>query len=151
MIFAEPEYSQTLKDRTKENNSSAFGVGVQAVLVNQSKFSPILNISDDFVFINDKVLRTNHDGSKMETIENVLKVFVGANFNPTESFYISMAGGPSFINGETLLGIKPSIGFYFPKTKKWTAKISYINIFNRDSGEKEDYGSLNFSIGFRIL
>ncbi len=151
MIIVEPEFSQTLSDRTKSNNLYGLGLGLQAVLLTKSKFSPLLNITDDFIFLDDKVFRTNPDGSAQKSIQNVLKVFVGTNFNPTERIYLAMAAGPSFINGQTLLGIKPSIGFYFPETKRWTIKISYINILNRNSGKKENYSSLNFSIGLRLL
>lgn len=151
MIFFEPQFSQTLKDRTKENNLWGLGFGLEAIFKTKTKFSALLNLSDDFIFLDDKVYRTNIDGSESKSIQNVFNFFIGTSFNPYGNLYISVVGGPSFINGQTLLGIKPSIGLYFPKTKRWTGKVSYTNIFNRDSGEKENYSSLIFSLGVRLF
>ena len=151
MIFLEPEFSKTIMDRTKQNNLWGIGIGLQTIFTNKTKFSPTFNIIDDFIFLDDKVFRTNSDGSEMKSIQNVLKIFVGTNFNPTENFYLSFSVGPSFINGQTLLGINPSIGFFFPKTKRWTSRLSYTNIFNRNSGQNENYSSVCFSVGLRVL
>ena len=150
MLFLAPEVSPTLSDRTKANNLTGIGLGFQLTVNTKTKFSPTINITDDFAFLDDKVFRTNSDGTEMLSLENVLKLFVGTNFNFTEAFYISLLAGPSFINGETLAGIKPSIGFYLPKTKRLTATVGYTTIFNRNSGQKENYTSLNFSIGLRL-
>jgi len=72
-------------------------------------------------------------------------------FHPTQNIYLSLVGGPSFISGKTLLGIKPSFGFYFSKTQRWTEKVSYINVFNRTNVSKEDFGSLSFAIGLKLF
>ena len=81
----------------------------------------------------------------------MVNLFVGTSFNPTPNTYLSLVGGPSFISGRTMLGIKPSFGFYFSKSQKWTGKISYINIFNRDKATKEDFGSVSFAIGLKLF
>jgi hypothetical protein len=65
--------------------------------------------------------------------------------------YISFVTGPSFISGRTLLGIKPSFGFYFSPTQKWTGIVSYINIFNRDKRTNEDFGSVSLSVSVRLF
>ena len=68
-----------------------------------------------------------------------------------QNIYLSVVAGPSFISGQTLLGIKPSFGFYFTKTQRWTGKVSYINVFNRTRIAKEDFGSLSLAIGLKLF
>ena len=81
----------------------------------------------------------------------MINLFAGSSFHPTQNIYFSFVVGPSFISGQTLLGIKPTFGFYFSKTKKWTGKISYINVFNRTKINNEDFGSLSFAIGLKLF
>jgi len=81
----------------------------------------------------------------------MISLFVGTSFHPTKNIYLSFVTGPSLINGQTLLGIKPSIGFYFSKSHKWTGKVSYINIFNRTAITKSDFGSLSLGLGLKLL
>ena len=81
----------------------------------------------------------------------MVNLFIGSSFRLTQSIYLSFIAGPSFISGQTLLGIKPSIGFYFSKFHRWTDKLSYINIFNRDKATQEDFGSVSFAIGVKLF
>lgn len=81
----------------------------------------------------------------------MINLFAGSSFHPTKSIYISVVTGPSFIDGQTLLGIKPSFGFYFPKSHRWTGKVSYINVSNRGTKTKEDFSSLSFAVGLKLF
>ena len=102
----------------------------------------------------DKVLRLNPDGSIPKddnAVHGMVNVFAGSSFRPTSTIYVSFLAGPSFISGQTFLGIKPSFGFYFSKTQRWTGKISYINIFNRTKVTNEDFGSISLSIGLKLF
>ena len=150
-VYLDPEFSQTLKDRAKDNNLRGVGVGLEAFLKTKTHFSPLLNIIDDFVFLNDKVYRTNNNGTEIESIENVLNIFVGTSYAPIDNFYMSFSGGPSFINGQILIGVKPAIGFFISNSKRLKVKISYTNIFNRNSGEKQNYSSLSFAVGLKLF
>ncbi len=78
-------------------------------------------------------------------------LFAGASFHPTKNVYLSFVAGPGFISGQALLGIKPSFGFYFSKSQRWTDKISYLDIFNRYQATKEDFGSLNLAVRLRLF
>jgi hypothetical protein len=49
------------------------------------------------------------------------------------------------------MGVKPSFGFYFSKNQRWTGKVSYINVFNRDKTTKEDFGSISLAIGLKLF
>jgi hypothetical protein len=50
-----------------------------------------------------------------------------------------------------LFGLKPSVGFYFSKSQGWAGKLSYINVYNRGERRKEDFGSISFSLGVKLL
>ena len=99
----------------------------------------------------DKVLRTDASGNQLNDVRGMVNLFLGSSFNPTKAICLSVVAGPSFISGQTLLGIKPSFGFYFSKSQRWTSKISYINIFDRGKTTKQDFGSLSLTIGVKLF
>ncbi len=147
------QYNNTIYDRTVGNNPWAVGLGVQTIFNNHTKFKPVIEVTGDIYLQDDKVLRLNDDGT-MPTdtdVAGMLNVFAGTSFHPTKNIYFSFVAGPGFVSGETLLGIKPSFGFYFSKTQRWTGKISYINVFNRYKATNEDFGSTSFAIGLKLF
>jgi len=148
------QYNSTLYDYTKGNNPWGIGLGFQTFLNNKTKFKPTIELTGDIYLEDDKVLRLNPDGNipkNDNSVGDMVNLFAGSSFHPTQSVYLSFVAGPSFINGQTLLGIKPSVGFYFSKNQRWTGKISYINIFNRAQATKEDFGSMSVAIGFKLF
>ena len=90
-------------------------------------------------------------GEEIESIGSMVNLFGGSVFNPNQNSSISFLAGPGFINGNTLLGIKPSFGFYFSKSQRWKGKMSYINIFKRDKQTKKDFGTLSFAIALKLF
>ena len=148
------QYNHTLYDYTIGNNPWGVGLGLQTFFNNKSKFKPTIELTGDIYLEDDKVLKLNPDGSIPQsdnTIGSMINLFAGSSFHPTQTIYFSFVAGPSFISGQTLLGIKPSFGFYFSKSQRWTGKLSYINVFNRTSVAKEDFGSLSFAIGLKLF
>ena len=148
------QYNKTLYDRTKGNNPWGVGLGLQIFFTHSTKFKPTIELTGDIYLEDDKVLRLNSDGTvpaNYNDVRGMVNLFVGTSFNPTKNIYLSFAAGPSFISGQTMLGIKPSFGFYFSKSQKWTGKISYINIFNRDKTTKADFGSLSLAVGLKLF
>lgn len=148
------QYNSTLYDYTKGNNPWGIGLGLQAFFNNKTRFKPTIELTGDIYLEDDKVLRLNPDGSipkNDNSVGGMVNLFAGSSFHPTQSIYMSLVGGPSFIGGQTLFGIKPSFGFYFSKNKRWTGKVSYINIFNRTQATKEDFGSLSLAIGIKLF
>ena len=138
------QYNKTIYDRTSGNNPSGVGLGLQTFFNNKTKFKPTLELTGDIYLENDKVFRTNLDGTEINEVGGMVNLFVGSSFHPTQNMYLSFVAGPSFINGQTLLGVKPSIGFYFSNNHRWTGKVSYINVFNRDKTTKEDFSNTYF-------
>jgi hypothetical protein len=152
--YISANYNNTLYDYTIGNNPWGVGLGLQAFLTNKTKFKPTVELTGDLYLEDDKVLRLNPDGTTPKddnAVGAMVNLFAGASFQPSQSIYISFVAGPSFISGHTFLGIKPSFGFYFSKTKTWTGTVSYINVFNRSKVASEDFGSLSLSIGLKLF
>jgi hypothetical protein len=145
------QFSQTLYDIAKPNNPWGIGLGLQTFLNTKTKFKATIELTGDVYLADDKVLRTDINGFEIKSIPAMVNLFVGGSFNPVKFIYLSVVGGPGFINGQTLFGIKPSVGFYFPGSKKWAAKISYLNLFNRDKATKKDFGSLSVAVGLKLF
>jgi hypothetical protein len=150
-LYLMTQYNNTIYDITKGNNPWGIGLGGQAFLNNKTKFKPTIEITGDIYLVNDKVFRMNSSGKELVDVRGMVNLFAGISFNPVNNFYLSLVGGPAFISSQTLLGIKPCVGFYFPKSKKWTGKVSYINIFDRDRETRQDFGSFNLAIGFKLF
>lgn len=148
------QYNNTLYDYTIGNNPWGIGLGLQTFLNNKTKFKPTIELTGDIYLEDDKVFRLNPDGSVPKndnSVSSMVNLFLGSSFHPTQSVYLSLLVGPSFISGQTLFGIKPSFGFYFSKTQRWTGKISYINVFDRTRITKDDFGSLSLAVGLKLF
>ena len=153
-IYFLTQYNKTLYDYTKGNNPWGIGVGIQAYLNGKSKLKPTVEVTSTVYLEDDKVLRSNPDGSFPKddnSVSSMTNLFAGAAFQATKNLYLSFLGGPSFINNETLLAIKPSIGFHFLQNQRMTAKLSYINVFKRTKGiDNGDFSSLSLAIGVKL-
>jgi len=149
--YLSTQYNKTIYDQTIGNNPWGIGLGLQAFYNNKSKFKPTIELTGDVYLEGDKVYRTYVDGFPLSVVDGMINLFFGSSYHPTKSIYVSVVTGPSFVGGQTLLGIKPSFGFYFSKNQRWTGKFSYINIFNRGSRTKEDFGSVSLAIGVKLF
>ena len=148
------QYNKTMYDRTLGNNPWGLGLGLQTVFNNKTKFKPTIELTGDIYLEDDKILKLDPDGSVPTTsndVRGMVNLFFGSSFQPAEGIYLLLVAGPSFINGQVLLGIKPSVGFYFSKNRRWTGNLSYINVFNRCKIVKEDFGSLSIGLGFKLF
>ena len=145
------QFNTTRYDVTKGNNPWGVGLGLQTFLNNKTKFKPTIELTGDIYLEDDKVFRTDSTGTPLNDVRGMVNLFIGTSFNPTKNIYLSVVGGPSFLGGQTLLGIKPSLGFYFTKSQRWTGKVSYINIFNRGNVTKQDFGSLSLALGVKLF
>ena len=149
--YLQGQYNKNIYDRTIGNNPWGMGLGFQLFLNNNSKLKPTIDLTADAYLEDDKVFRMNSDGTEIVDIGGMVNLFAGASYHPTKKIYMSLVTGPSFVSGQILLGLKPSFGFYFSDNQRWTGKVSYINVFNRDKKTKEDFGSISLSIGVRLF
>ncbi len=149
--FLFTQFNKILYDPTLGNNPWGVGLGLQTFFNNKTKFTPTIELTGDIYLEDDKVLRMNTDGTTINDISEVVNLFVGTAFRPKHNFYISFIAGPSFISGQTLFGVKPSVGCYFSKNKRWAGKLSYINVFNRAQTTKGDFGSISLAVGVKLF
>ena len=152
--YLSAQFNRTLYDYTIGNNPWGIGLGFQTFLNTKTKFKPTIEVTGDIYLEDDKTLKLNPDGSiptNYNDVRGMVNLFIGSSFNLTKSTYLSFLAGPSFIGGQTLLGIKPSFGFYFSENKRWVGKVSYINVFNREKSTNEDFGSLSIAVGIKLF
>lgn len=153
-IYLSAQFNGTIYDGTMGNNPWGIGAGLRTCFNNIRKLKPTVEITRSVYFADDKLLRLNPDGSiptRDNAVNSMNNVFGGVSFFPNQHIYVSLLAGPSFISGRTLLGIEPSFGFYFSPSKRWTGKISYINIFNRYQLTNEDFGSIGAAVAYRLF
>ena len=143
------QFNTTLYDVTKGNNPWGIGLGLQTFLNTNTKFLPTVELTGDIYVADDKIFRVAVVGT--DDVSGMVNLLIGTSFNPTRNFYVSAVIGPSFISGQTLFAIKPSLGFYFSKSQRWTGKLSYINVFNRGNAIREDFGSLSLALGVKLF
>ena len=145
------QYNKTIYDATTGNNPWGVGPGLQVFYNNRTKFKPTIEFTADTYLEDDKLLRLTTNGKPIQDLGSMVNLFAGSSYHPSRSIYFSLAAGPAFINGNSYFGVKPSFGFYFSNNQRWTGKISYINIFNRNELTKEDFGSMSFAIGLKLF
>lgn len=149
-VYLQAQYTGTIADRTSNNNPWALGTGLHG-FVNTGHIRPMLDLTADAYLYDDKVARLDENGEVLEDIGGVVNLFGGVSFHPYRQMYVSLAGGPSLINGRTLAGIKPSFGVYFTPKQRWSFRISYIHVFNREPTSKLDFSSVSFALGLRLF
>ena len=145
------QFNNTLYDNTLGNNPWSIGLGLQAFFNTNTFIKPVAEVTADIYLEDDKVARLDSGGKIKDDLGGMINLFFGASVDPVKNISFSFSAGPSFINGNVYTGIKPSVGFYFPKNKRWMGKVSYINIFNRERISGEDFGSISLGIGLKLF
>ena len=149
--YLQVSYTNTIHDQTLGNNPLGIGLGLQTFINTKTIFQPTIEITGDIYLADDKIFRTTTDGVPLNDVGSMVNIFAGTAVNPAKNMYLSFVAGPSFTGGQTLLGIKPSVGFYFSNNHKWMGKFSYINIFNRGEIVKENFSSISIAIGTKLF
>jgi hypothetical protein len=154
-VYLQGQLNWTRYDITKVNNNTGFGLGAQAFLHTKSKFNATLELTAD-KYWGKKVLLVYRTSSLawgnkdiIPSVDGMVNLFAGTTWNPSKIFYMGIAAGPSFINGNVHAGFKPAIGL-FSRNQRWTTRLSFIHLVNRDLRTKEDFGAASFSIGYRV-
>lgn len=148
--YLSAQYNKTTRDITLGNNPWGGGLGLQAYLNNKSKWRPTIEITGDLYMEDDKVLRMDDAGKEIPDVRAMVNVFGGTSFQATKNIYLSVVAGPSFTSSGCF-GLKPSIGFYFCRNQRFTAKFSYLNVFNRDQETHQDFSSYSLSLGVKLF
>ena len=144
------QFTQTLFDRTLGNNPWSVGVGLQGDLIHESKFNPTVDLTADIYLADNKVQVVNPDETSADDLGGVVNMFAGLSYSRKKKIYYALVFGPSFSNGDAYLGAKTSLAFYFTEAQRLSGKISFINIFNRDKYFHKDFGSVSFTLGYKL-
>ncbi len=147
-LFFNLQANKTLYDRVMPNANGA-GAGLELFLNTSTKFKPILEFNWDVFSTSDVMIF--QDGNELVKKRSVPYVFIGTSYNPLKRLYFTFTFGPSFINSEVYLGIKPCVAYYIGRKERFTAKISLTNIFERDDAGNEPFGYMNFGLGVRLF
>ena len=150
-LYLSGQYHHTLYDRMKSENPLGFGLGSQLFFRNTARLKPMLDISAEAFPSISKVLFLNPDGTSIDNIGIVANLFAGVSYYPIRQVYVAFSAGPGIANGNILLGVRPSLGFYFSPKQKCMGRISFTNIFHRDRYTQQDLGLLSFSLGIKLF
>ena len=142
--------NKTLYDRTITNNKGGPGFGLQTVVNTKTFITPLLEINAD-LFAGTKELYLTTGGKPIESKSDVLSMYVGPMFGVTKRLFISTTIGTSLYNNKAHFGLRPSVGFYPSQSRKWTTRVSYTNVFQRDAISKESFGYLSVAVGIKLF
>lgn len=145
------QYIHTTHDVTIGNNPWGASLNATFLYKNKTKLFPVADLAAGTFLVDDKVARLDSSGTMIESIAFIGNAYIGIAFQPEKHVYVSFAAGPAFINGQALLGIKPSVGFYFSKKQRCTAAFSFATIYNRYKPASDDYNSVNIALGIRLF
>ena len=148
--FLSFQVNKTLNDRTITNNTAGFGFGLQTHMNTKTRIKPALEINAD-LFGGTKVLYLTADDKPIDAKSGVIGIYAGPVFQLTESMFLSATIGTSIFNSKSYFGVRPSIILYPSKRKKWIAKVSYTDIFQRDHISNESFGYLSFALALKLF
>ncbi len=148
--FVSFQVSATQYDRTITNNAVGFGAGLQLYLRTHSRLRPALDISSD-IFGGTKEQLVDADGKPVYAKDGVTNIFAGAYLQATPRLFATLTAGPSFVNDNIYLGIKPTLGYYLVKGRQLAFKISLTNIFQRDDFSNQSFGYWNFALVLKLF
>jgi hypothetical protein len=149
-LYLQGQFNHTLYDATKGNNPWGLGAAFQLFINPEAKLRPTAELTGDLYLADDKVQRLDGNAKPLNEISGMVNLFAGGSLHPTKNLFISLTIGPSFLSGQTKFGIKPSLGIFLTSSQSCLAKLSYINISDRNKETREDFGSFSFSLGFRL-
>ncbi len=125
------------------------GIGLEVNERFNNNFQSFLTLNLDLFPQND--VRTIINGKELPNKKSIVSIFIGISYHPIEKIWISFEGGPSFIPSQTYFSIKPAIGYYFDKKKKYGIDLSLTNIFKLDVVNEGSYGYLSLGFNVRIF
>lgn len=145
------QYNSTIYDVTTVINPWGIGIGLQLFYNSKSAVKPTIDLSGDIYLSHSNIGILGPDNKIIDGVEKMTNLFAGVAYQHSKNLYLCLTAGPGIINGKTLFGIKPSVGFYFTQKQRGTFRVSYINLFNRYPLTKNDFGTISFALGFKLF
>jgi hypothetical protein len=147
-IYAKMEANYILYDEAM-GNTPGFGTGVEIDINLKSGLRLYLDLNCDFFPTN--ALETFVDGVELEKKKTVPSIFIGTSYPVFRNFYISLEAGPTFINSDVYLGIKPSISYFLDKKQRMSVSLSLSHIVEADHSDDGSFGYANLGLVFRVF
>jgi hypothetical protein len=147
-VYAKMEGNYVLYDQAM-GNAPGFGTGVEIDLNLESGLRLYLDLNCDFFPTND--LETFVDGIELEKKKTVPSIFAGTSYPLFRNFYLLLEAGPSFINSDVYLGIKPGINYFLDKKQRISVALSLTHIFEADHSDDGPFGYAGLGLNFRVF
>ena len=147
-VYAKMEGNYVLYDQAM-GNGIGLGTGVKIDLNLESGLRPFLDFNCDFFPTN--ALETFVDGVELEKKKTVPSIFVGTSYPVFRNFYVSMEGGPTFINSNIYLGIKPGVSYFLDRKQRISVAFSLTHIFEADNSDDGSFGYADLGLVFRVF
>ena len=129
--------------------SPGLGTGIEMDLNLQSGLRPFVDFGCDIFPANDVLTTVN--GIELEQKKTVPSIFVGTSYPVFRNFYISLEAGPTFLNSDVYLGIKPGISYFMDKKQRISAVLSFTHIFKADHSNDGPFGYASLGLDFRVF
>lgn len=142
--------NRTLYDRTLTNNSNGIGFGLQTSTNTKSFIKPVLELNAD-LFAGTKELYVTDNDQPIKAKSGVLGIYTGAIMQPSNRLFIITTGGVNFFNGKGHFGIRPSLGYLLSKNGRFSARVAFTHIFQRDEISKQPFGYGSFALGVKLF
>jgi hypothetical protein len=130
-------------------NGIGAGIGVEIDAKLQSKFKPFIGFNWDY-FPGSEVL-VDVEGETVPDTRSIPSLFIGIAYQPSNKFWVSLEGGPSFIPSQTYFSLKPTIGYYFDNNQRLGVDFSLTNIFNLDVANDGSYGYMSLGLMIKLF
>jgi len=148
--YASLNVNLTQYDRTISNNAVGFGAGAQINMRTGAWVRPLICFSADG-YGGTKELYMTAGGKPIMGKSEVINVFAGVLVNLPKRFFASFTMGPSFIDGNTYVGIKPAIGYYCLPGRQLAARVAFTNVYQRDDISNKSFGTLVISAAVKLF
>jgi hypothetical protein len=147
-IYAKMEGNYILYDQAM-GNGMGFGTGVEIDINLESGLRMYLDLNCDFFPTN--ALQTFVNGVELEKKKTVPSVFIGTSYSVFRNFYISFEAGPTFINSDVYLAIKPGVSYFLDKKQRMSVSLSLSHIVEADHSDDGPFGYANLGLVFKVF
>jgi hypothetical protein len=158
-IYLVGQYNKPFLDWHMKNNPTGIGIGLETFVFRDKKVQPTVDISQNVFLQKAEFSQPSGSTEKADDIKANTSILAGLSFYPIPRLYFSFAVGPTLVNGSSFFTIKPSMGVYIDKNRKWIAHFSFLGIQNYvpikpvfdGTPDKEATGYLQLGIGHRLF
>lgn len=131
------------------NNPAGGGIGGTFLFDVKSKFKLMFEVDYDR-FINMKI---KYEAPPSRTIieSGISTIFAGLLYSPEKRYNLSISAGTCFFNSDICFVLKPDLGLYLGREKKYLTELSLTNIFRKPENYTTNKGTFSFlNLTFKV-